>query len=229
MNTTHARAGLRGSTVIPAMQVGQARDVELVQSVSELAGDHSHRIELEEFVRAQEIDPVYYDRGYYLGAGKDGRDAYRLLHDALDRSARVGIGRWVFHNREYLVAVRPQDRVLSLQTMRFAAELIDADSLDLPAPSRQPSRREIEMASTLVDSLHDRFDPKAFRDGYRERVIDLVEAKARGEEPELPEAPEIEAAPDLMAALEASLAGTTSRKESKARNGAWPDRCGRER
>jgi DNA end-binding protein Ku len=188
------------------------------EEIDAAAGSRSHRIELEEFVRAQEIDPVYYDRGYYLGAGKDGRDAYRLLHDALERSARVGIGRWVFHNREYLVAVRAQDRVLSMHTMRFAAELIDADSLDLAAPSRKPSRREIEMARTLVDSLHDRFDPTAFRDGYRDRVIALIEAKARGEEPDLPEAPEIEAAPDLMAALEASLAGTSSRKKSKARS-----------
>lgn len=188
------------------------------EEIDAAAGAHSHRIDLEEFVRAHEIDPVYYDRGYYLGAGEDGRDAYRLLRDALARSARVGIGRWVFHNREYLVAVRPQDRVLSLHTMRFAAELIDTDSLDLPAPSRKPSRREIEMASTLVDSLHDRFDPTSFRDSYRDRVMDLIETKARGEEPDLPEAPEPEEAPDLMAALEASLTASSSRKKSKARS-----------
>lgn len=76
------------------------------EEIDAAAGERSRRIDLEEFVRAQEIDPVYYDRGYYLGAGEDGRDAYRLLHDALERSERAGIGRWVFHNREYLVAVR---------------------------------------------------------------------------------------------------------------------------
>ena len=99
--------------------------------------------------------------------------------------------------------------------MRFAAELIDANSLEFPAPSRAPSRREIEMASTLVDSLHDRFDPKSFRDSYRDRIMNLIEAKARGEEPDLPDAPEPEEAPDLMAALEASLAGSSLRKKSR--------------
>jgi DNA end-binding protein Ku len=118
-------------------------------------------IVLDEFVGAGEIDPMYYDPSYYLGAGKDGQDAYRLLHDALERSEQVGIGRWVFHNREYLAAVRPLERVLALHTMRFQAELIDADALDIPAPSRKPNRRELEMAGKLVDSLHARFDPSS--------------------------------------------------------------------
>jgi DNA end-binding protein Ku len=71
---------------------------------------------------------VYYDRSYTSGAGEGGRDAYRLLHDARTRSGGVGIGRWVFHNREYLAAARPLDRVLALHTMRFAAELTDPGS-----------------------------------------------------------------------------------------------------
>ena len=148
---------------------------------------------------------MYYDRSYYLGAGKDGQDAYRLLHDALERSERVGIGRWVFHNREYLAAVRPLERVLALHTMRFQAQLIDADSLDIPTPSRKPNRRELEMAGKLVDSLHARFDPSSFHDTYRDRVLDLIKAKARGEEPDLPASPKPEESQDLMAALEASL------------------------
>jgi DNA end-binding protein Ku len=176
------------------------------EEIDAAAGERSRTIELEEFARAEQVDPVYYDRSYYLGAGKDGRDAYRLLHDALERSERVGIGRWVFHNREYLVAIRPRDRVLVLHTMRFSAERIEAGSLDLKAPSRAPSRREVKMASSLVDSLHDRFDPESFSDSYRDRVLELVRMKAKGEEPELPAEPESKEAPDLMAALEASLA-----------------------
>jgi DNA end-binding protein Ku len=170
------------------------------EEIDAAAGERSRVIELEEFVRGEEIDPVFYDRSYYLGAGEGGRDAYRLLHDALERSERVGIGRWVFHNREYLVAIRPLDRVLALHTVRFAAEQIDPGSLELPAPSRAPTRREIQMASTLVDSLYDRFDPRSFRDSYRDRVLALIEAKGRGEEPDLPEAAEPQEAPDLMAA-----------------------------
>ena len=94
------------------------------EEIDAAAGDSSHLIELEEFVGAAEIDPVFYDSTYYLGAGKDGADAYRLLHDALRKSDRAGLGRWVFHNREYLVAVRPLDGVLALHTMRFADELV---------------------------------------------------------------------------------------------------------
>ncbi len=168
-------------------------------------GERSHLIELDQFVRGEEIDPVYFARSYHLGAGEDAQDAYRLLHDALERSERVGIGRWVFHNREYLVAVRPLQQVLALHTMRFADELVDADELDLPTPSRGPDKREIEMAGKLVESLHERFKPEAFKDDYREAVLKLIEAKAKGKEVELPEAEEIEEAADLIGALEASL------------------------
>ena len=176
------------------------------------AGESSHLIELEEFVHAAEIDPVFYAKTYYLGAGKDGRDAYRLLHDALQKTERAGIGRWVFHNREYLVAIRPLDGVLALHTMRFADELVDPGDLDIPKPSKAPSKREVEMAGKLVDSLHERFDPDAFHDSYRERVLALIEAKAAGKEPELPEVDEEQDTTDLAAALEASLSGSRKRR-----------------
>src|ERR1700733_1250045 len=192
--------------VAKGYEIGKGKYVMLSQEeIDAAAGERSHVIELKEFVCSPEIDPVYYDRAYYLGAGDDGADAYRLLHDALARARRVGIGRWVFHNREYLVAVRPLDGVMVLQTMRFAAELVDPGSLDIPAPSRRPGKREIEMAGKLVESLHERFDPGAFEDSYRERVLALIDAKARGEEPDLPAVEETEDSGDLMAALEASL------------------------
>ncbi len=177
------------------------------EEIDAAAGRQSREIELEEFVAAGDIDPVYFNRGYYLGAGEDGKDAYRLLHDAMRRAERVGLGRWVFHNREYLVAVRPLDDVLALHTMRFADELVDAGSLDLPSPSRKPSEREVDMAGKLVESLGAAFDPGSFEDSYRERVLALIEAKARGEEPELPDAPEPAGDTDLEAALTASLQG----------------------
>jgi len=195
------------------------------EEIDAAAGERSHLIELEEFVGADQIDPVFYDRTYYLGPGDDGQDAYRLMHDALDRTERVGIGRWVFHNREYLAAVRALHEALALHTMRFADELVDAGELELPKPSRAPSKREVEMAGQLVESLYEDFDPSAFHDSYRERVLQLVETKASGKEPELPEPEEREEAPDLTAALEASLGATgngdrrsTKRRKSKAKS-----------
>jgi DNA end-binding protein Ku len=91
--------------------------------------------------------------------------------------------------------------------MRFVDELVDGGSLDLPSPSRKPSRREVNMAKTLVDSLSAAFEPEKFEDSYRERVLALVQAKGRGEEPELPDSPEPAQDTDLMAALTASLDG----------------------
>ena len=96
----------------------------------------------------------------------------------------------MFHNREYLVAIRALDDVLALHTMRFADELVDPAKLDVPRAKRAPNRREVEMAGRLVESLHAPFDPDDFSDSYRERVRQLIEAKARGETPEIePEPP----------------------------------------
>jgi DNA end-binding protein Ku len=198
----------------------EVRDGEYVllsqDEIAAAAGGGSHVIELEEFVCQAEIDPVFYNRTYYLGVGEDAADAYRLLHDALKRSERAGIGRWVFHNREYLVAVRALDGALALHTMQFADELVSSGKLEVPEPSRAPTKREIEMAGALVDSLHDDFDPKAFKDSYRDRVLDLIERKAKGEEIEFPEPEQADDSGDLMAALEASLKGR-SKSKSKSR------------
>jgi DNA end-binding protein Ku len=92
--------------------------------------------------------------------------------------------------------------------MRFAAELVSGEDLDLPSPSRAPSKREVDMAARLVDSLHARFKADEFSDEYRDRVTALIESKARGEEPAPPEPVQREESGDLMAALEASLAGS---------------------
>src|SRR5690348_16131108 len=106
---------------VPFKQVAKGYEVKSGEyvmlskdEVDAAAGERSRLIELEAFVRAPDIDPVFFDKTYYLGAGNKGADAYRLLHDALAKSQRAGIGRWVFHNREYLVAIRPLDDVLSL-------------------------------------------------------------------------------------------------------------------
>ena len=117
---------------------------------------------------------------YYLGTQDSGKDAYRLLHDALEKTGRAGIGRWVFHNREYLVALRALDDVIALHTMRFHDELVPADDLDIPPPTRKPKERELEMAAKLLESLQAKFDPTKFEDAYRERLLEYIKAKAKG-------------------------------------------------
>jgi DNA end-binding protein Ku len=182
------------------------------EEIAAAAGDSAHRIELEEFVEVGDIDPDHFARTYYLSAGEHGQDAYRLLFDALTRSKRAGIGRWVFHNREYLVAVRAHKKVLILHTMRFADELVSPGDLEIEGPKRAPSRREAEMAAKLVESLQAPFKPASFTDTHRKKLLALIERKAKGKDIEIPQAPEPEAAPDLAAALEASLKGGKAKR-----------------
>jgi DNA end-binding protein Ku len=167
------------------------------------AGDRGKVVHLEEFVEAADIDPVFYDRTYYVGS-RDVEDAYRLLHEALKRSGRAGIGRFTFHDREYLVAVRALDDVIALHTMRFHDEVVSPDEADIPSGGRKPNRREVQMAAKLVESLEEDFNPEKYDDTYRESVLELIKRKAAGKEIDLAaqEEPEHD---DLEAALAASL------------------------
>jgi DNA end-binding protein Ku len=194
--------------IVKGYEVAKGKYVVLEpEEITAAAGEASRTIEIEEFVCADEIDPVHYDRTYYLGSNK-ADDAYRLLADALAKADRAGIGRWVFHNREYLVCVRPLGDVLALHTMRFADELVGVDDLDLPKAGRKPSAKEVQMAGRLVEGLLEKFKPEAFEDSYRKAVLALIDRKAKGKDLELPHPDEGSEPDDLAAALEASLAGS---------------------
>jgi DNA end-binding protein Ku len=192
--------------VVRGYQVSARKWVQLEDDeIAAAAGSQSRLIDVDHFVPASEIDPVHFEKAYYLGAQDKGRDAYALLHAALEKADRAGVGRWVFHNRERTVIVRPLDGVLALHTMRFADEIVDPSDFDLARVQRKPTEQEIKMATSLVDGLHEEFDPAAYEDSYREAVLELVEAKAAGKNIELPEPEEAQPADDLLAQLEASL------------------------
>lgn len=169
------------------------------------AGDRAHVIEIEDCVCADDIDPVFFDKTYHLGAGDEGGQAYRLLHDALEKTGRAGIGRFTFHDREYVVAIRPLDGVLALHTLRFADEIVDGATLDVSLPRKKPAGKELQLAKRLVETLHEPFKPERHRDEYRKAVMKAIDAKAKGKEIEAPDEEEPEAPDDLLAALEASL------------------------
>src|SRR5215216_5656722 len=194
--------------VVKGFEVGDDEYVVLEKDeLAAAAGDRTHLVELERFVEADAIDPVFYDRTYYAGAGEKGADAYRLLHDALERTGRAGLGRFTFHNREYLAAIRPLDGVLALHTMRFADEVVTGKRIEFDAPARKPAKREVEMAGKLVSSLHEKWNPGKRKDEYRAAVLDMIERKASGKKARQTREKPPEETPDLMAALEASLAG----------------------
>jgi DNA end-binding protein Ku len=166
-------------------------------------------IEIEEFVELSQIDPIYYDHPYYLAPGTGGAKPYRLLLEAMEETGKVAIARVVIRSKEQLVAVRPMGVALGMATMLFPDEILPPERLDevMEAAKVKTTKRELEIAEQLIESLAGEFEPDKFRDTYREEVLALIERKAEGKEiavqppPEEVRAP----APDLMSALKASL------------------------
>ena len=166
-------------------------------------------IEIEDFVDGGEIDPVFYDATYWVTPGAGGAKPYRLLLDAMRQSGRVGIARVVLRTKEYLVALRPTEGALQLSTLLFADELVSPDTLeDLGAVAdADATDRELAIAEQLIGSLESPFEAGRYKDEYRERVLDLIERKAQGEQIEVvaPAEQPTSPVPDLMSALKASL------------------------
>jgi DNA end-binding protein Ku len=198
-----------------------------------LAPEKTRTIDIEDFVDLDQIDPIFYDHPYYLAPGPGAEKAYKLLLDAMKESGKVAIARVVLRSKENLVAIRPRDGVMTMETLLFADEVIPPDSLDdMPeAGGKKTTKRELDMAQQLIDSLSGDFDPDKYRDEYRDRVLDLIERKAQGEEIVVEEQPEEpKKVPDLMAALEASIAQSKSqgggRKKAAARSGSNGSKSG---
>jgi DNA end-binding protein Ku len=189
-----------------------------------LAPQKSRTIEIEEFVELGEIDPVYYDHPYYLAPGPGGAKPYRLLHEAMRQAGKVAIARVVIRSKESLVAIRPIGEALGMATMIFADEITPPDRFEEVAETTEvkTTKRELEIAIQLVDSLAAKFEPQKYHDTYRKEVLDLIERKAQGEEIAVQPAPEEVAAPapDLMSALKASLDQVRARDGAGAGHGA---------
>jgi DNA end-binding protein Ku len=176
----------------------------------------SRQIEISDFVPLTEIDPVYFRSSYYLspeGAGAD--KAYALLRQAMVEAGRIGIATMVMRNKEYLVAIRPEDEALALHTMYFSDEVrLPGRELPTLPGEGDVTERELSMAQLLIDSMESEWDPERFHDTHREKVEALVEEKRAGHEIVLQDDYEAPAnVVDLMEALNASIAAA-------ARNGA---------
>jgi DNA end-binding protein Ku len=219
--------------IVKGYEIGPDRYVMISPDELEaLEPQKTRTIDIEDFVELDQIDPIYYDHPYYLAPDKGAGKAYKLLLDAMEDAGKVAIARVVIRSKENLVAIRPHDGVLTMETMLFADEVISPDSLDEMAAADgegATSKRELDMAKQLIDSLSSEFEPEKYHDEYRERVLELIERKAQGETVVV-EAPEEEPkkVPDLMAALEASIAaakspkgdGAGETKKSRSRSGS---------
>jgi DNA end-binding protein Ku len=178
----------------------------------------SRQIEISDFVGLVDIDPVYFRSSYYLapeGAGAD--KAYALLRRAMAEAGRVAIATLVMRNKEYLVAIRPEDDALALHTMYFSDE-VRAPGRDLELPETgDVTERELSMAQLLIESMESDWDPERFHDTHREKVEALIEEKRNGHEIVLQEGPEPAAkVVDLMEALNASIAAAAKPGSAKS-------------
>jgi len=192
------------------------------EDIEAAAPKSSKSIEIQDFVDLDEIDPLYFDRPYYVAPAPEGAKAYKLLLEAMEKKKKVGIAKVVMWSKEYLCALRPLDGILCLETMHFEDEVVDRNSVIPTDAKARIDEREMKIASQLIDTLTTKFNPDKYHDEFREKIIKVVEKKAAGEEvvtrPEEEDRPR--KATNLIAALEASLAkarpGATKHKRRKA-------------
>jgi DNA end-binding protein Ku len=172
-------------------------------------------IQIMEFVKEEEIDPLFFDKPYYLEPQKGGERAYALMRDALAHSKRVGIAKVVMKTKEHLAAVKAIGNMITLQTMRFAHEIVDATELNLP--KAEISKKEMDLANTLIDSMTDKFEPAKYKDEYYEKVMAVVQAKVEGVAPSAPAvaAKHPHKVVDLMEVLKQSLKEAKKKPEDQ--------------
>ena len=172
-----------------------------------LEGEASKVIDIAEFVPLDTVDPVYFEKTYYLGPDKGGEKAYRLLGDAMAKTNRVALAKFVMRGKESLVLIRASQDRLMLHTMYFADEVRDIGEIDA-AQTAKIRDGELDLAVRLIDDLtHEEFAPTQYADEYRERVLELINKKVEGQEITVApaEAPRAQVI-DLMDALKQSLA-----------------------
>src|SRR5437773_10845267 len=164
---------------------------------------------------------MFFYKPYYLEPQKGGDKAYVLLRDTLAKTGRVGIAKVVIKTRQYLAGVKAEDSVLVLELMHFAEELADADKLHVPKKI-EPGKRELNMAKALIDSMSSKWNPKKYRDDYREALMEVIEEKVEAGGKEIEEKPKKAPKPtkviDLVSVLQQSLEQTGAKKKTTAKS-----------
>lgn len=195
--------------IVKGYEVSPERYVVVTdEELAAISPKASRSIAIEDFVQLEQIDPIYFIQSYYLVPDKGAGKAYALLLTAMEKSRKIAIAKFVLRNKEYLSAIRPVGRALSLSTMYFADEIVGQEELEgLPEGETEPSERELTIALQLIDSLSGEFEPGKYQDEYRAKVLEMIEHKAEGQAVivEKPSETQKGKVIDLMAALEASL------------------------
>jgi len=168
--------------------------------------ESARSMEILEFVRLEEIDPLYYESSYYVTPEDEGRKAYQLLLDAMEDSEYAAIAKITMHQREHIVVIRPRDNGMTLHTMFYTNEIRAVAEYGKRTPAAEPKEAEKKLATQLIESLAAKFEPEKYKDQYQESMKALIAAKQAGQE--VAEVPHAKMAPviDLMEALKKSIA-----------------------
>jgi len=202
--------------IVKAYQVEEDEFVYLTDEDFEAASPESYKtITVHDFVPTSEIDPIYFERTYYLGAAdKTGEPVYALLVEAMEQANLAAIATYVFHERENLGCLRVRDGVLTLEKMFFHDEVRPSEGI---APDGVAvDKKQLEMAIELIKNYTGSFDPTQYEDNYRARLLEVIEQKREGKEVKRVVETETTTAPDLLAALQASLSQAKGDRKAPA-------------
>jgi DNA end-binding protein Ku len=202
--------------IVKAYEFDDGEYVYVTDEDLEAAEGETYRtIDLEDFVAYEEIDPIYFEQTYYLGPADGAERVYALLLRAMDESGLCGIGKYVMRDKQHLGCLRVREGVIALERMYFADEIRPTEEIK---PEKAPvGKREVEMALELIDRFTGSFEPDKYEDTYRNRLLEIIEAKRKGEEVHVERRPEEEAPVDLMEALRASVDAAKRRKTGERR------------
>jgi DNA end-binding protein Ku len=180
--------------------------------------DNLKTIDIRDFVPYEEIDPIYFERTYYLGPQENAEKVYALLVEAMERSGLAGIAKYVMRDKQHLGCLRVREGVIALERMYFADEIRHVD--EVASKRAKVDDRELEMAGQLIESFSGHFEPERYEDTYRDALCEIIKAKRTGKETRREPREEPEETPDLMAALRASLEAAQRRRSgTRARGG----------
>jgi DNA end-binding protein Ku len=205
--------------IVKAFEYEKGEWVYMTDADFEAAAAENHRtIDIRAFVPFEDVDPIYFERTYYLGPAQDGERVYALLARAMADSGLAGVAKWVMRDRQNLGLLRVRDGVITVERMHFADEIRSTEGL---APKEaEVDKHELEMAARLIEQYKGEFRPEDYRDTYRDALCEIIEAKRKGKEIRVEAEPEPKAPTDLMAALRASVeAARRERPSRRSSNG----------
>jgi len=206
------------SEIVKAFEYGKGEYVYLTDEDFKAARVEGFKtIDIRDFVAYEEIDPIYFERTYYLGPDEGADKVYRLLLKAMEESGLAALAKYVMRDKQHLGCLRVREGVIALEKMYFADEIRPVG--ELKPKQAKVSKQELEIARQLIDSLAGPFRPGKYKDTYRDALLQIIKRKRKGEEVHVEPAEEAEELPDLLAALRASLKANGGRSNGKRRDG----------